>query len=51
MSLLALALSILGVAASLGVAVLAGHAMARLDDDLNTCAPFDFVRRHARDPS
>lgn len=44
MSVLALSLSILAVAASLGVAVLAWHAMARLDDDLNIYASFEFMR-------
>jgi hypothetical protein len=44
MSLLALSLSVLGVAASLGVALWAWHAMTRLDDDLRTYASFALMR-------
>lgn len=44
MSLLALSLSVLGVTASLGVAVWAWHAMKRLDDDdLRTYAGFELM--------
>lgn len=44
MSLLALTLSILAVAASLAVAVLAWHAMSRLEEDLRTHASIAFMR-------
>jgi hypothetical protein len=44
MSLLALSLSVLAVAASLAVALQAWHAMTRLDDDLSTYASFELMR-------
>ncbi len=44
MSLLALSLSVLAVAASLAVALWAWHAMTRLDDDLRTYASFELMR-------
>jgi hypothetical protein len=44
MSMLALALSVFGVAASLAVALWAWHAMTHLDDDPRTYASFELMR-------